>query len=329
MKFWRMPYRDTSSHSAISDSTISIDTSLRALDSLISEFLRYGRSVRRLSPNTLSAYQRDLKLFSDYCQHQNLHSPEQVSEADVRSLVGKQHRRGLSGRSIQRLLSSVRALYGFYNRNAVNKHNPALSVRAPKTNKALPKAAEVDQLQNFLRISADDALAARDAAMFELMYSSGVRLGELVSVNIGDLDCNAKLLSVVGKGNKTRSLPVGSKALSAITEWLKWRADFSPDANEPALFLSNRGSRIKPRSVQARLEYWCKQQAMGHKLHPHMLRHSFASHLLQSSGDLRALQELLGHANISTTQVYTHLDYQHLAEVYDKAHPRAVKASDD
>lgn len=325
MKFWRMPYRDTCSN----DSTVSNEASLRTLDCLVSEFLHYGRSVRRLSANTLSAYQRDLKLLSDYCQQQDLSRPEQVSEADVRALVGRQHRRGLSGRSIQRLLSSIRSLYAFHNRNAVKKHNPALSVRAPKTDKALPKAAEVDQLQSFLRISADDALAARDAAMFELLYSSGVRLTELVNVNIGDLDRRARLLTVIGKGNKTRSLPVGSKALSAIGEWLKWRPDFSPATSEPALFLSRRGTRIKPRSVQARLDYWCKQQAMGHKLHPHMLRHSFASHLLQSSGDLRALQELLGHANISTTQVYTHLDYQHLAEVYDKAHPRAVKASDD
>lgn len=324
-----MPYRDTCSKPPISDCNTSYDTPLRTLDSLINEFLSYGRSVRRLSANTVAAYQRDLTLFNDYCAQQNLISPEQVTEADVRSLVGKQHRRGLSGRSIQRLLSSIRSLYSFYNRNAADKHNPALSVRAPKTNKTLPKAAEVDQLQHFLNISADDALAARDAAMFELMYSSGVRLSELVSVNMADLDYSANMLLVTGKGNKTRSLPVGSKAISAIRDWMKWRQDFSPASDETALFLSKRGSRIKPRSVQARLEYWCKQQAMGHKLHPHMLRHSFASHLLQSSGDLRALQELLGHANISTTQVYTHLDYQHLAEVYDKAHPRAIKSNDD
>ncbi len=329
MKFWRMPYRDTCSKPPISDSKTSNDTPLRTLDSLINEFLSYGRTVRRLSVNTMGAYQRDLTLFSNHCALQDLTSPEQVTEADVRGLVGKQHRRGLSGRSIQRLLSSIRSLYGFYNRNAVVKHNPALSVRAPKTNKTLPKAAEVDQLQHFLSISADDALAARDAAMFELMYSSGLRLSELVSVNLADLDFKANMLLVTGKGNKTRSLPVGSKATSAIREWMKWRQDFSPANDETALFLSKRGTRIKPRSVQARLEYWCKQQAMGHKLHPHMLRHSFASHLLQSSGDLRALQELLGHANISTTQVYTHLDYQHLAEVYDKAHPRAVKGNDD
>ncbi|MFK7730716.1 MAG: tyrosine recombinase XerC [Pseudomonadales bacterium] len=323
-----MPYRDTYSKPLVSDSNTTDDTPLRTLDSLISEFLGYARSVRRLSNNTMGAYQRDLTLFNNYCLQQEINCPAHVSEADVRSLVGKQHRRGLSGRSIQRLLSSIRSLYAFYNRNALDKHNPALSVRAPKTNKTLPKAAEVDQLQHFLNINVDDALAARDAAMFELMYSSGVRLSELVSVNISDLDQRSAMLTVTGKGNKTRSLPVGSKALLAIQEWIKWRLDFSPASDEPALFLSKRGTRIKPRSVQARLDYWCKQQAMGHKLHPHMLRHSFASHLLQSSGDLRALQELLGHANISTTQVYTHLDYQHLAEVYDKAHPRAVKASD-
>lgn len=324
-----MPYRDTCSKTPINDTNTADPTPPRSLELLISEFLTYGRSVRRLSANTVDAYQRDLTLFDTYCLQHDLNSPEQVTEANVRSLVGKQHRRGLSGRSIQRLLSSIRSLYTFYNRNAADKHNPALSIRAPKTNKILPKAAEVDQLQHFLSINVDDALAARDSAMFELMYSSGVRLSELVSINITDLDHRANMLLITGKGNKTRNLPVGSKAMSAIDEWMKWRQDFSPASDEPALFLSNRGTRIKPRSVQARLEYWCKQQALGHKLHPHMLRHSFASHLLQSSGDLRALQELLGHANISTTQVYTHLDYQHLAEVYDKAHPRAVTGNDD
>ncbi|MFK8019037.1 MAG: tyrosine recombinase XerC [Pseudomonadales bacterium] len=289
----------------------------------IDAFLNYSKAVRRLSSHTLSAYRRDLKAFDTFCEQRTLRWPEKVNEADVRDYVGQQHRRGLTGRSIQRQLSSLRSLFNFINRTAAVKHNPALAVRAPKSASLLPKAVEVDQLQQFLDIDAVGALAARDAAMFELMYSSGLRLSELVSINLGQIDSADGLLTVLGKGGKTRTLPVGSKARQACAQWLTLRDEIKPNVGEVALFISKRGCRISTRSVQARLNHWCTQQAMGNKLHPHMLRHSFASHLLQSSGDLRALQELLGHANISTTQIYTHLDYQHLADVYDRAHPRA------
>lgn len=294
-----------------------------SLHDSIAQFLQYGESVRRLASHTISSYRRDLAVFNAHCSERNLIAAQHVTEADIRDFVASQHRRGLSGRSIQRQLSSIRSLYNFLNRSSSSKHNPAVSVRAPKSASKLPKAVEVDQLQQFLTIEPGDALAARDSAMFELMYSSGLRLSELVAIDIGQVSGGEDLLTVTGKGNKTRTVPVGKQALKACQQWLALRPELSTTNTESALFLSRRGTRISVRSVQARLEYWCKRQALGHKLHPHMLRHSFASHLLQSSGDLRALQELLGHANISTTQIYTHLDYQHLAAVYDQAHPRA------
>jgi integrase/recombinase XerC len=288
----------------------------------IEQYLEYAASVRRLSPHTVSNYQRDLNKLLSYCDTKGIKKSDDILTADVRDFIAQQHRQGLSGTTIQRLLSAVRSLFNFLNRSRTNKRNPALDVRAPKTAQRLPTAADVDEIQQFLEIDTDDILACRDAAMFELLYSSGLRLSELVKLNLKDMDLKARMLTVTGKGNKTRELPIGKKAVSAVKDWLKRRDEFVRIEND-AVFLSKRGTRISPRSVQARLEYWSKQQAMGHKLHPHMLRHSFASHLLQSSGDLRALQELLGHSNITTTQVYTHLDYQHLAKVYDNAHPRA------
>lgn len=288
----------------------------------IDQYLEYAASVRRLSPHTVDNYRRDLNKLQAYCESHNITKSDQIQTADIRDFIAREHRQGLSGTTIQRLLSAIRSLFNFLNRSRSNKRNPALDVRAPKTAQRLPKAADVDELQQFLKIDTDDILACRDSAMFELLYSSGLRLSELVKLNINDMDLKAKLLTVTGKGNKTRELPVGKMAISALNDWLQRRDELVRIEND-AVFLSKRGTRISPRSVQARLEYWSKQQAMGHKLHPHMLRHSFASHLLQSSGDLRALQELLGHSNITTTQVYTHLDYQHLAKVYDNAHPRA------
>lgn len=254
-----------------------------------------------------------------------MESAERLTQADVRDLIAEQRLKGLGGRSIQRLLSSIRSLYQFLIREQGYQNNPALGIRAPKSPQPLPKAVDVDQLQQFLDQPADGALAARDNAMFELMYSSGLRLAELVSLNVRQINLQEGEFTVVGKGSKTRTLPVGAKALEALQLWLGHRPELDRSGQESALFLSQRGTRISPRSVQDRLRYWCQRHANGQALHPHMLRHSFASHLLQSSGDLRALQELLGHANIATTQIYTHLDYQHLAEVYDQSHPRAQR----
>ncbi|MCZ6803726.1 MAG: tyrosine recombinase XerC, partial [Proteobacteria bacterium] len=198
----------------------------------------------------------------------------------------------------------------------------AEGIIAPKSARKLPKLLDVDQTIQLVEIEQDDVLALRDRAMLELIYSSGLRLAELISLNMTDIDFSDRILTVTGKGKKTRSVPVGKHAIKAIKNWLKKRPLMVNDT-EQAIFISNRGKRISPRSVQVRLKQWAIKQGLPNHVHPHMLRHSFASHLLESSGDLRAVQELLGHADISTTQVYTHLDFQHLAEVYDKTHPRA------
>ncbi len=293
----------------------------------IDSYLRYCETVRRLSAHTIANYRRDLRFFQEFCKRQQLNTATDVSESHIRRLVAERRQCGLAARSIQRMLSAIRSLYKHLERNQHRKYNPAALVSAPKAPAKLPKAAEVDQLQQFLDIDDGDDLAIRDTAMFELLYSSGLRLAELVSLNLEQLYLSEQQLRVTGKGNKTRLLPMGRKALDAVSAWLTVRASWAVSDTERALFVSRRNTRISSRSVQTRLAYWSKRQALGYQLHPHMLRHSFASHLLQSSGDLRALQELLGHANLATTQVYTHLDYQHLAEVYDQAHPRARKRS--
>ena len=209
------------------------------------------------------------------------------------------------------------------------RKNPALEVSAPKSDKPLPKTCDAETIDRLLTVSEDsDSLLLRDVAIFELVYSSGLRLAELVSINLDDIDLQQRQLVVTGKGNKTRYLPVGSKAVSAVQRWLKRRVEFITEQQQPALFVSKLGKRISPRNVQARLNRLIQRQGLGQHLSPHTLRHSFATHMLESSSDLRAVQELLGHANIATTQVYTHLDFQHLAKVYDNAHPRAKRKTD-
>jgi integrase/recombinase XerC len=236
------------------------------------------------------------------------------------------HREGLSGTSIQRLLSALRAFFDFLLREQRVADNPAIGIRAPKSPRRLPGTLDPDavaQLLDGAETDADPFLAARDRAMFELLYSSGLRLAELVSLDLVAIDLRAAEVTVTGKGRKTRQVPVGSKALAAIGDWLPHRALALAGSDEGALFVSARGARITPRAVQQRLARAGIVKGVAQHLHPHLLRHSFATHLLESSGDLRAVQELLGHADIATTQVYTHLDFQHLAQVYDQAHPRA------
>lgn len=291
-------------------------------------FLGYLQNNRRLSKHTVSNYRRDLDKLTRFCSARDVRESGQVSSGDVRDFIAREHRNGLSGRSIQRMLSAVRSLYGYLNSVHGRKHNPANGVRAPKTALLLPKAAEVDELQRFLDIPTQTWIGCRDRAMFELLYSSGLRLDELVSLNCHELrlgKVRGEVRVARGKGGKTRVVPVGSIACAALQSWLARRGERAAEGGDGPVFISRSGQRISPRSVQARLGYWSRRRGMQKNLHPHMLRHSFASHLLQSSGDLRSLQELLGHANISTTQVYTHLDYQHLAAVYDAAHPRARK----
>lgn len=287
------------------------------------DFLSHLKNTRQLSGHTVSGYQRELTRFAEYCQQQQINSPQQVHTAHIRQWIALLHRQGLAGTSLQRTLSALRSFYKYCNRYFGDKHNPAVGVQAPKSPRKLPKALDTDRMQQLLSIEGDDWITLRDRAILELFYSSGLRLSELVNLDIVDIDLHDASLSTTGKGRKTRHLPIGRFAVKALREWLQVRDDGKPENN--AVFISKPGRRINPRSVQARLKKYSQQQGLGQNVHPHMLRHSFASHMLESSGDLRAVQELLGHVNISTTQIYTHLDFQHLAKVYDAAHPRALR----
>lgn len=291
-------------------------------DPLVDNFLKHLALERRLSPRTIDAYQRDLNDFRRW--KQDNFDWMQIQQTEIRSYAAQRHRGGLSAKTLQRRLAALRSFYGFLNRDRLNKHNPAVGVRAPKVRRKLPTTLDVDQLGQLLELPGDEPLDIRDQAIMELLYSSGLRLAELVSCDLQSLDLADAMLEVTGKGNKTRRLPVGRKALEALQQWLKIRPQLAK-ADENALFVSQRGTRISPRSVQSRLKIRALQQGSAQHVHPHLMRHSFASHILESSGDLRAVQELLGHADISTTQIYTHLDFQHLAQVYDQAHPRARK----
>ena len=294
------------------------------LEDAIAAFEHNLRSERQLSPHTLSNYLRDLSKLTEYCREQNLTDVQQLQSHHIRLCLGLLHRRGLSASSLQRWLSSLRTFFNFCIKRYRLTSNPAAGISAPKGAKKLPKTLDVDQVIQFVEggDTEDDWLTCRDLAMVELLYSSGLRLSELTALNTNSIDFRDRTVKVLGKGNKERQVPVGSKAVEAVQLWLQRRNEV--ETSDPdALFISKRGNRIAARTVQQRLEQLSTQQGMMGKVHPHMLRHSFASHLLESSGDLRAVQELLGHANLSTTQVYTHLDFQHLSKVYDGAHPRA------
>lgn len=300
------------------------------MKTIVDSFIHYLKVERQLSPNTLSSYQRDLTqvidYFSELAKNSNLTemSWQEINSHQYRAYVARQHRKNLSGKTIQRQLSSLRRLYEYLIKEQLVSHNPLKGVTAPKSGRKLPKAPDIEQLEQLLHEDGNDPLLLRDRAMFELFYSSGLRLSELTNIDCIDLKLADKQIRVLGKGNKERELPIGQKAIEALNIWLKARGELAkPD--EQAAFVSRFGTRITQRGVQQRLEKMAIDQGLPVHLHPHMLRHAFASHLLESSGDLRAVQELLGHADISTTQIYTHLDFQHLAEVYDKAHPRARK----
>ena len=260
----------------------------------------------------------------NYCEQNQIKHWRSIDSHHIRNFVVLQKHAKLSSKSIQRRLSAVRSFYRFLLKENVVKHNPANDIPAPKATKRLPKTLDVDEISQLLNHSEDALLEVRDKAMIELFYSSGLRLSELTGLNLIDIDLKDQTLRVTGKGNKTRVVPIGRHARDALKRWLKNRPNLAK-SDETALFVSSRGTRIHVRSVQSRLKLWASKQTLNQSLHPHMLRHSFASHILESSGDLRAIQELLGHSDISTTQIYTHLDFQHLANVYDKTHPRAKK----
>lgn len=286
-------------------------------------FLRYLGDERRLSPRTRDAYSRDL---ADFCDWLGEDAPDwsRIGPHQVRSYAAARHRAGLTPKSLQRRLAALRSLFRYLLREGQVANNPADGIRAPKVQRKLPATLDADQLGHLLDLPGDDPLTLRDKAIMELLYSSGLRLSELVAVNLTDIDPREATVEVTGKGRKTRIVPVGRQAMAAIAAWKKVRGNLAkPD--EQALFVGQHGRRLGPGGIQGRLARHGVTRGTPRHVHPHLLRHSFASHLLESSGDLRAVQELLGHADISTTQIYTHLDFQHLARIYDQAHPRARK----
>ncbi|OUS27608.1 tyrosine recombinase XerC [Gammaproteobacteria bacterium 45_16_T64] len=296
----------------------------------VESYLTYISTIRQLSSHTQSNYRKDLSLFLQYCDTINITHCRDVTPNHVRQYVAQQHRQGKSGKTLQRHLSSIRGLMGYLLKNNVISTNPGSGIAAPKSQRKLPHTLDADQTAQLLDLpdashDSVDTLSIRDKAILELFYSSGLRLSELTHLNTDSYSCADRTVRVVGKGNKERVVPVGKEAINALELWRTLRPLFVKDTSNNALFLSKNGTRLKQRSIQQRLKNWGIKQGTDRPVHPHMLRHSFASHLLESSGDLRAVQELLGHSDISTTQIYTHLDFQHLAQVYDNSHPRAKK----
>ena len=313
----------------------------------IARFRRYLSSERRLSAHTDQSYARDLAALVKFCDREGIDDWSALDSQHVRRFAAHSHGSGLAPRSIQRRLSALRSFYNFLLREAASESartatahtpqstdpaerrrvrvtgNPAMEVRAPKGTRRLPQTLDADQMARLLQMPASgDRLGARDHALMELLYSSGLRLAELVGLDVSSLDLKDGVVHVLGKGRKARIVPVGRMALRALRSWLQQRAALARPG-ENALFVGRNGLRLGPRAVQTRVALWARRQGLGVHVHPHLFRHSFASHLLESGGELRGVQELLGHADISTTQIYTHLDFQHLARIYDATHPRA------
>ena len=301
----------------------------------VAQFRRYMTTERRLSAHTDSNYARDLAALVKFCDLHGLPDWSAVDSQHVRMFAAHSHSKGLAPRSIQRRLSAVRGFFEFLVRESLEEqrrekrlpgpaditNNPTHEVRAPKAQRHLPETLDADQMGRLLEIPAGDIFVTRDRAIMELLYSSGLRLAELVGLDVDGLLAD-RTVRVLGKGDKERIVPVGTKAASALTQWLTERVSIAKPA-ETALFVGRSGERLGRRAVQTRVAYWARRQGVSMRVYPHLFRHSFASHLLESGGDLRGVQELLGHADIATTQIYTHLDFQHLARIYDQTHPRA------
>jgi integrase/recombinase XerC len=288
----------------------------------IDRFLSHLALERRVSEHTVAAYRHDLLKLAEFAERRKLTAWDSFDHAQMRAFAAALHGGNLSPHSIQRRLSAARTFYGFLMREGHGARNPATDVRAPKQKKRLPATLDADQMGRLLSFRADDTLSARDKAIMELFYSSGLRLSELVHLRLGALDLADRTVSVIGKGNKGRIVPVGRQAIGALKAWMKQRA-LVVKTDTDALFVGQNGRPLSVRAVQLRVAAWGRRMGLGVHVHPHMFRHSFATHLLESSRDLRGVQELLGHADIGTTQVYTHLDFAHLASVYEAAHPRA------
>jgi integrase/recombinase XerC len=289
--------------------------------SALDRYLDSLRTGRRLATHTLSAYGRDGRLLHSLAGDRALGS---ITSHDIRRFVATLHGKGQSPRSLARILSSWRGFFAWLTRQREVASNPCIGVRPPKAAKRLPEVLSPDDAVRLVSFEDDSDMGTRDRALFELAYSCGLRVSELTGLDCGMLDAKTGEVRVTGKGSKTRIVPVGAHALEAIAAWLPVRVRLAKPA-ETALFVGRAGRRVTPREVQRRIKRWAALAGLDVDVHPHMLRHSFASHVLQSSGDLRAVQEMLGHASIASTQVYTHLDFQHLAKVYDAAHPRAKR----
>jgi integrase/recombinase XerC len=287
----------------------------------IERFLAHLMLERRVSAHTRAAYGRDLQCLAEFCERRGITAWTALDSSHVRAFAAAEHAGGLAPRSIQRRLSAARTFYEFLLREGCCRQNPARAVRAPKSKQRLPTTLDADQMGRLLEFRVDGELSIRDKAIMELFYSSGLRLTELTSLDWPAIDLADRTVRVAGKGGKARILPMGRFAVAALEQWRHQRGTLSPGGS--AVFVGRSGRRLTPRAVQLRVAAWARRMGLPVHLHPHMFRHSFASHLLESSTDLRGVQELLGHASISTTQIYTHLDFQHLAKVYDAAHPRA------
>lgn len=304
-------------------------TATRArLDAAIGPYLDHLSHIRRASTHTLDGYRRDLAVAADHLAHRGIDAWTRVTPADIRDLLAARHRRGAKPTSLARAASALRGFYVWRMRQGLSENNPAADVRAPKKPAHLPETIDVDDLTAMLDVEPVDTLEIRDHALLELFYTAGIRLAEAVGLDVTDVDLAAGEARVIGKGDRQRTVPVGSRAATALQRWLDERPQLAVPA-ATALFVSRRGSRLSRSSVAARMQRWATRHGLPVHLHPHKLRHSFATHMLESSADLRAVQELLGHANIATTQIYTHLDFSHLARVYDAAHPRAHATGDD
>jgi integrase/recombinase XerC len=297
----------------------------------IERFASHLKHERRMSAHTVAAYLADLAQLAVFCEARKIVCFSDIDSSQVRTFAAASHARGLGARSIQRQLSALRTFFEFLMREGANTRNPAVDVRAPKQKKRLPTTLDADQMGRLLAFRTDDTLSARDKAVMELFYSSGLRLTELVSLDVASIDLKDRTVRVMGKGAKSRVVPIGRYAIAALERWFAERALLlarTPAGAHPGpVFVGRGGRRLSARAVQLRVDLWARRQGLGVHVHPHMFRHSFATHLLESSGNLRGVQELLGHADIATTQVYTHLDFQHLAKVYDASHPRARRRS--
>ena len=288
----------------------------------VAAFLKHAAEEAGLSAATLDAYQRDLNRFAQWCAKREQTCPQDLAESDIRAFAAAEHRRGLSPRSVQRRLSALRRFFKYLRREKIMSHDPGQGVRAPRTRRRLPHPLDIDQVMALLDIPAENELATRDRAILELFYASGLRVSELAGLTWDRLDLAEGMVRVLGKGRRERLVPVGRHALAALKAWRAIHHQVA-GLEQPKIFTSLKGRPLGVRAIQKRVAYWSDRQGLDQRVHPHQLRHSFASHILESSGDLRAVQELLGHANLSTTQIYTHLDFQHLAKVYDETHPRA------